>query len=151
MSARPLNYTTKISARITAGECVQILADAGAEAVALQYHEGAPVGLIFTIATPGGRADFVMPVDVAAMRKVLRAADFESLHTSSARLADLRSERHAANVAWRVVKDWLEANVALIAAQMVTLDGVMLPYLQLKSGGTLLDEYRQYGVKELVR
>lgn len=149
MTDRPLNYTTKIPAKITAGECVQILADAGADAVALRYNGGMPIGLLFTLRTPTGMQDFSMPVDIGAMHKVLRSADFSSLHTSAARLAELRNGRHAADVAWRVVKDWLEANLALIAAQMATLDGVMLPYLQLRSGSTLLDEYRAHGVKEI--
>lgn len=49
----------------------------------------------------------------------------------------------AANVAWRVVKDWLEANLALIAAQMATLDEVMLPYLHVDEGRTLWQAYRE--------
>ena len=51
----------------------------------------------------------------------------------------LRAER----VAWRVIKDWLEAQLALIDAQMATLDQVMLPYLVIDATGkTLYGSYR---------
>jgi hypothetical protein len=36
-------------------------------------------------------------------------------HVSRPELDRLMSLEHAENVAWRVVKDWLEANLALIA------------------------------------
>lgn len=35
----------------------------------------------------------------------------------------------AARVAWRIAKDWLEAQSALIDAQLATLDEVMMPYM----------------------
>jgi hypothetical protein len=46
-------------------------------------------------------------------------------------------------VAWRVVKDWLEANLALVAAQMATIDEVMLPYLHVDGDRTLWQAYRE--------
>jgi hypothetical protein len=41
----------------------------------------------------------------------------------------LSSHAHASKVAWRVIKDWLAAQIALIESEMATLDEVMLPYL----------------------
>ena len=49
----------------------------------------------------------------------------------------------AAKVAWRIAKDWLEAQSALIDAQLATLDEVMLPYLiDGNSGKTLYAAWR---------
>lgn len=40
-------------------------------------------------------------------------------------------------------KDWLEANLALIDAQMATLTEVMLPYLVVDADRTLWEAYRE--------
>lgn len=142
--ARPLNYTTKIPAAQTVGECQHILAQVGASAVAVLYQDKGPSGLEFRLDTPHGRRDFTLPVDVTAMQAVLqkaeRAGEFASLRKAA---ASWTSREHAANVAWRVVKDWLEANLALIAAQMATLSEVMLPYLHVDDERTLWQAYRE--------
>jgi hypothetical protein len=49
---------------------------------------------------------------------------------------------HAERVAWRIVKDWLEAQLAIIKTEMVTLDQVMLPYMRGDNGATIYEIYR---------
>ena len=49
---------------------------------------------------------------------------------------------HAERVAWRIVKDWLEAQLAIIRTEMVTLDQVMLPYMVGDEGHTVYELYR---------
>jgi hypothetical protein len=141
MTARPLNYTTKIPARRTAGECLDLLAEAGALAVAVEYEDREPAGLIFTLNTPAaGRQHFTMPVDVAGMAAVLaKMLAAGPPHVSRAELNRMAGTGHARNVAWRVVRDWLAAQLAIIAAGMATLDQVMLPYMQVRGGGTLYE------------
>jgi len=141
---RPLNYTTKIPAVQTVGECQAILAQAGASSVAVHYEKARPAGLSFRLVTPHGQRNFTLPVDVPAMHAVLlkakRDGQFASIH---ARADAFTTSEHAENVAWRVVKDWLEANLALIAAQMATLSEVMLPYLHVDEERTLWQAYRE--------
>ena len=140
--ARPLNYTTKIPASRTAGECLQLLAEAGAHAVSVTYADREPSGLAFRLDTAGGRKDFTLPVDSVAMQTVLRKAlQQDKPHVSRAEMDRMAGVSHARNVAWRVVRDWLEAQLALIAAQMATLDQVMLPYLEVAPGETLYVRY----------
>jgi hypothetical protein len=141
-SGRPMNYTTAILAAQTAGECQAILAAAGADSVSVSYDNGQPAGLSFTLNTPHGLRAFTLPVDVPAMHAVLRTTDFSSLKVSRARLNQLTGREHAANVAWRVIKDWLEANLALIAAQMATIDVAMLSYLMVDGSRALWQAYR---------
>src|ERR1700735_2400652 len=109
-SSRPLNYTTKIPATQTVGECQALLAKSGASAVAVEYQDGEPTGLSFRLDTPHGRRDFTLPVNIAGIRQVLvnaeRAGQFASLKKSASAFT---TEQHAANVAWRVIRDWLEA------------------------------------------
>lgn len=104
----PLNYSTSIPATKTAGECQTILAKAGAASVAVHYESGEPAGLSFSLKTPHGSRNFTLPVNVEGMQRVLteasRAGKIRSLSRATA-----TSREHAAKVAWRVVKDWLEA------------------------------------------
>lgn len=143
MSSRPLNYTTTIPVHQTVVECQSILASAGASSVAVHFEDGRPAGLSFTLKTPHGMRAFTLPVDIPAMQAVLKKADFSSLKASRSKLDQLVSLEHAGMVAWRVVKDWLEANLALIAAQMATLDSVMLPFLHVDGERTLYQAYQE--------
>lgn len=141
MADRPLNFSTRIPAKRTAQECLSLLAEAGADAVAAQYMAKQPVGLSFRLTTPGGKRDFAMPINVDGVHKMLQRADLGSRSGPQ-----WRSRDHALNVAWRVVKDWLEAQLAIIAAEVVTLDEVMLPYLQVGDGRTLYQEFAASGL-----
>jgi hypothetical protein len=142
-SARPLNYTTSIPVAQTAGECQAILAAAGAASVAVHYEDGQQSGMSFTLKTPHGIRAFTLPVDIDAMRRVLTKAERDGQFAAAKRRAGAYSSReHAARVAWRVVKDWLEATLALIAAQMTTIETVMLPYLHVDGDRTLWEAYR---------
>jgi hypothetical protein len=144
MAGRPLNYTTKISVTQTVGECQSILAAAGASSAQIHFENGQPAGLGFLLKTPHGVREFTLPVNIDGMRRVLEAAerdgDFASLRKKQGAFSD---REHATRVAWRVVKDWLEANLALIAARMATMDEVMLPYLHVDGDKTLWQAYRE--------
>jgi hypothetical protein len=140
--ARPLNYTTKIPAKRTAAECFDLLMEAGADHVLVSYEDKRPAGLRFMIDTAGGRRDFLLPIGAAAMGKVLRRElNASRPHVSAAEFDRMLGAEHASNVAWRVVRDWLAAQLALIAAGLAELDQVMLPYLQVEAGETLYDRY----------
>lgn len=139
--AGPLNYTTTIAASKTAGECIQILANAGASAVAVTYEDKIPCGLSFSLVTPHGQRGFTLPVNVDGVQALLTKAHRQGRVRSISR-ATAQSREHATRVAWRVVKDWLEAQLALIDAQMASLDQVMLPYLHVDGELTLYQAYR---------
>lgn len=143
-SGRPLNYTTTIPVHQTVTECQSILAAAGASSVSVHFEDGQPSGLSFSLKTPHGARNFTLPVNAVGARKVLARAASEGLRIHTAKVR-IDSPEHAGRVAWRVVKDWLEANLALIAAQMATIDEVMLPYLNIQVDGedkTLFEHYR---------
>ena len=130
-----LNYTTKVSVTQTSGEMQAMLGKAGASAVAVMYEDGKPTGMSFSLPTPGGQRSFNLPVDIGAVQKLLTQQK-----RSSPRVDDRPAQ--AQRVAWRVVKDWLAAQLALIEAQMATLDEVMLPYLVTSPNRTLRDDWR---------
>jgi hypothetical protein len=138
----PLNYSTTVGVDRTVTEITKRLAAAGASRVTTEYDPGStvPTGLTFTLPTPHGDRLFTLPVNVAGMRAVLVAADRAGrLRTGSK--TGRASVEQAQRVAWRVVKDWLFSQLALIDAQQATLVQVMLPYMRVDGDRTLFDAY----------
>lgn len=135
----PLNYTTSVEADKTAAECVAILARHGANRVAIDYdRERQPDGLSFEIDTPWGRRQYALPVSAAKAQKALERAyregrKVERRHTTP---------EHARRVAWRVIKDWLEAQLALFEADLADLQEIMLPWMRVDNDRTLYAAYQ---------
>jgi hypothetical protein len=143
-SGRPLNYSTEIQASKTLAECQQLLAEAGAASVSVHYEDRSPSGLSFRLDTPHGQRAFMLPVDVGGVHATLaKMVREDPPHVSRAALNKLGTRQHAEKVAWRVIRDWLEASLALIAAGMATIDQVALPYLLVDDQKTLWQAYRE--------
>lgn len=127
-----LNYTTQIPASKTLGEIMGMLAGAGARSLQVDYDGGNPTGLQFLIATRFGERGFQLPANVERVWKVL-SGQYDQGRVQR-RFA---TKEQAARVAWRIVRDWLDVQLALIEAGMVDLEEVMLPYMVHDSGQTV--------------
>jgi hypothetical protein len=131
-SKGPLNYTTTVDPDKTALECIGLLRKHRATHVGIAFGDDQePDGIEFVVRTAWGPQNYVLPVNVAGVEKALKAAWHK-------RLIEPRftSREQAARVAWRQVKDWLEAQLALIESGQAELAQVMLPY-ERTEGGTL--------------
>jgi hypothetical protein len=127
-----LNYATRVPAERTMAELQVILAKAGAREVLAQWDEnGKPAGLGFAVDTSYGRRTFVLPVNTEKVHHVLLRQKVGARYETS---------EHASWVAWRILKDWVEAQVAIVQTEMVTLDQVMLPYMRADSEGRTVYE-----------
>ena len=138
-----LNYSTTIDDFKTVGEVQGMLAAHGAQKVMIEYDKDQqPAGLVFQMTTESGDRMFAVPVNVDSVQALLiRQGSSGKLKALSK--VQWQSREQAARVAWRVVKDWVEAQLAIIEAQMVTLDQVMLPYMRIGiDNRTVFDEYR---------
>jgi hypothetical protein len=137
-----LNYTTKVPVDRTVNEMQTMLGQSGARRVAVEWENGIPSALSFTLDGPHGERLYTLPVDVPAIQRVLReqlrAGTIRSHHGNPA------TPDQAARVAWRVLKDWLEAQLALIRTTMAPLDQVMLPYVHVDRELTLYDAWREH-------
>lgn len=109
-SRKPLNYTTAVPVARTVGECQEMLAAAGAASVAVHYEGGDPCGLSFQLRTPHGPRSFTLPVNIDGVRAMLvKASKDGKLRSDGYRVAKFETREHAASVAWRVIRDWVEA------------------------------------------
>lgn len=131
-----MNYTTSIAVEKTMGEIQGALARRGVTRISTLYSDdGIAEGIAFTMKTDYGFRDFELPVRTSGVLAALTA-------DKSVKPAQ-RTPEQAARVAWRIAKDWLEAQSALIDAQLATLDEVMLPYLVDGRGRTMYSLYRE--------
>lgn len=128
-----LNYTTKIDADKTASEIAKCLSMHGAQAVLTEYDpkESTITAISFQIELNGTKIGFRLPCDWKPVYQVM----------TKGRRIQRRSESEyhlqAVRTAWRIVKDWVEAQMALVETQMVTTQEVFLPYAVMKNGRTL--------------
>lgn len=137
-----LNYTTSIPVEKTCAEIQKKLSVARANAVLCEYD---PTGLItsisFRITTEHGEVHFKLPSNLdgvlAALKKDNRVP------------AKLRTREQAARVAWRIIKDWTEAQIAIIEAGLATLPQVFLPYAQTPQG-TVYECFQRNGAQFLL-
>jgi hypothetical protein len=138
-----LNYTTSVEVERTVGEIARILVGHGASSISTDYLAGRPVSVSFVLVGPRGRDAYRLPTRVDRVRAVLERQ----------RKAGLIAPRHctaeqAARVAWRILRDWVEAQLAIVAAGMVDLDEVLLPY-QLQEGRTFFEWYAERKLEQL--
>jgi hypothetical protein len=136
VSKGPLNYTTTVEATKSASECIARLAQHGASAIGITYELTKPTGLSFRIDTPYGPRTFALPVNVRGTHKALQEGYRKGRVPNRYTSLD-----QAERVAWRVLKDWLEAQLALIEAGVADMTQVMLPYMQDNRGLTVWQRY----------
>lgn len=125
------NYTTSVDVYKSLGEIQGALASHGARQIMVNYDgAGQPVGLLFGIETPDGPRGFCLPANVEGVRAVFDRQKVKA------------QPGQAGRTAWRNVRDWIMAQMAIIEAGQVQLDEVFLPYLTDGRGRTLYQLYQ---------
>jgi hypothetical protein len=139
-----LNYTTSIDAHKTIAEIQQMLARAGASAILTEFdNAGNIVALSFKMILPGsdevGKAreiSFRLPTDWQPVLETMKQQKARRLRG----YGDIRlTEDQARRVAWRITKDWVEAQLAIVETRMVTTAQVFLPYAVTSNGQSLYE------------
>jgi hypothetical protein len=134
-----LNYTTEVPAYKTVSEIQHLLATHGAKAILHEYDDnGYIIALSFKIVLGKQEIAFRLPTDWRPILQILE-------HDPQARRRIRPSEEQALRVAWRIVKDWVEAQLAIVETRMVSLDQVFLPYAITKDGKTLYEKAKDEG------
>lgn len=131
-----LNYRTTVDAGKTALEIQAKLVAHGAASIQVDYVAGEPTGLAFRLRTPRGDEAYKLPANVdGVFRTLTQQADAGAVRRSFV------TRKHARRVAWRILKDWIEAQAAIIEAGMATFDDVLLPYMLAPGGQTVYELY----------
>lgn len=124
------NYTSTVSVNQSMAEIQGALASHGARKIMVDFDEqGQPEGITFGIETPGGPRAFNLPANVEGVRAVFAQQKVKP------------QEGQAERTAWRNIRDWVMAQMAIIEAGQVTVEEVFLPYLTDGRGRTLYQLY----------
>lgn len=112
------NYTTKVSAAQTVGEIQELLAAHGARKVMMDNTENGKVEAVtFGLMLNGTLAGFRIEARPAGVTAVMKK---DGVKCDAAQ---------AERIAWRNVKDWIAAQIALVETEQATMEQVFLPYL----------------------
>lgn len=127
-----LNYTTKVPAVRSIQEIQKALVKGGATTLTQDFDDnGDVVAVAFRITLNGQTISFRLPAEVAPVAHILINDPLVP--------TKLKTEEQGRRVAWRIIKDWVEAQMAIVETKMVTLPQVFLPYAVNKEGKTLYE------------
>ena len=128
-----LNYTTSIVVEKTTSEIQGKLAKAGAQAVMTEYdNEQVLSALSFRMLCNGIMVSFRLPAQIDRI--------YVLLQNDNKVPRKLKTRAQAARVAWRIIKDWIEAQLAIVEAEQAEMVEVFLPYAQNPTTGKTLFE-----------
>lgn len=105
------------------------LARAGATKIMVDYESGKPTAVTFAIETVAGTRGFRLPAAVDGTLRVFAAQKIKA------------DRAQAERTAWRNIRDWVLAQLALVESCDVAVDEVFFPYLTDGNGRTLYQAY----------
>ena len=135
-----LNYTTTIESYKTVAEIEKILVKHKAKSIMKDYQDESIVALSFLIDVGYNQIPIKLPAKIEECYMVL--CNEKKNGTKNIKATKEQAER----VAWRILKDWTEAQMALIDINMVKFEEVFMPYIVDSNGRTLFEklEERQF-------
>ena len=133
-----LNYTTTVDSFKTVSEIEYILMKHKAKSIMKNYDGETITGLSFLIDTGLQQIPVRLPVKVDECLKVLKK---EKRENPRKQIKDTKEQ--AERVAWRILKDWVEAQMALLDIEMVRFEEIFLPYIEVNNGQTIYERLRE--------
>lgn len=117
-------------------EIEKALVQAGAIGISRGYENGRITSLIFGIKLKDQTINFKLPVNWKKVQQVLKNEGFA------------RSEDDDASyrISWAILRDWVTAQMAILATETVELPQLFLPYAMSGDGKTLYDKVMSSGL-----
>lgn len=116
----------------TIGEIQRMLSKYNVAAMMTEYEGKQVSSVSFRLDIAGKPLSFQLPCHWRGVAEVLKN-DQRALK----RIGKHNLETQSVRVAWRIIKDWIEAQLALVEVNMVTLPQIFLPYAIMPDGRTL--------------
>ena len=137
-----LNYTTEVPATRSIAEITRMLQEGGASAILLENNADREISAVsFRMQTTFGETAFSLPANVGAVILALNAqikaeGQRGRGYKRKIPMSLVNNKAQAERIAWRIVKDWLEAQLAIGQVGAAKLEQVMLPFAVDESGVT---------------
>jgi hypothetical protein len=124
-----LNYTTKVDSSKTVSEIQSILGRKGATHVSVDYKDGKACAVTFGMTLENKPISFRLPCNIEGVSNALKREK---------KVAAARDKLQCERIAWRIVKDWVEAQMALVEAGQAEVAEVFMPYAMYGPDGITL-------------
>lgn len=140
-----LNYTTAVPLENTLSAITTLLVKKGARSINQEYDaKGRITGLAFVMPVGGLPVRFLLPNRVEGVYQVM-------LNDPGRRRAHRGrpTMEQAERVSWRILKDWVEAQLALIESGQAEMGQVFMPYATQQDGRTMYELWFESNRKQL--
>src|SRR6185503_7232743 len=121
-----LNYTTSIESEKSIAEIQKCLVKRGATKIVTDYVGEIPTAVTFALMLNGNMIGFQLPANASGVLKAMQNDRKVPRNKCT--------QEQAQRVAWRIVNSWVQAQCAIIDAQLAHVTEVFLPYAITKSG-----------------
>jgi hypothetical protein len=133
-----LNYTTSVDSEKSILEIQKCLVKHGAHKIVTDYSGTTPTAVTFCLTMNERLIAFSLPANHAGVLKAMQ----KDTKVPRSKCTIEQAQR----VAWRIVKDWVEAQMAIVEAQLADMAEVFLPYAITNNGNTLYREVQNNGM-----
>ncbi len=127
-----LNYTTTINCEKTISEIMKCLVKHQATKIVTDYDGETPTSLTFCLIINDKMIAFSLPANYSGVLKAMQKDKKVPKR--------LLTKEQALKVSWRIVKDWVEAQMGIVDANLADMAEVFLPYAVTRNGMTLYKE-----------
>lgn len=129
-----LNYSTTQSPSKSILAIQEKLSESNVDQILITYENGVPIALSFSKKIGMLTYRFKLPCRYMEIHKLLQDNAYPSRY---------RHKNHALAVAWRILQDWVDVQMALVDAHLVTLEEVFLPYQLTQDEVTIYERFQQ--------
>ena len=135
-----LNYTSEVSAEKTVGQIYEILAKSGAGEISFEHGNGQVVAVKFSILHAEKPLWFRIAPNPQGVLKSMQRDKVQPRYVNA-------SQAH--RTAWRIVKDAIEAQMAMFQTQQAELAEAFLPFAIDGNGESVYQAFTATRVKAL--
>ncbi len=136
-----LNYTTSIDSEKSISEIQKCLVKHGASKIITDYEGEIPCSVTFCLILKDNMVAFSLPANSAGVLQAMK--NDKKVPNSKC------TKEQAQRVAWRILKDWVEAQMAIVEAKLADVTEVFLPYAITKNGNTVYKEIKEGNILKL--
>lgn len=147
-----MNYSTVVPPERSIGEITSLLIRKGARSITQDFYDDGRVKAVsFVMAVGGVPTRFVLPANTTGVAGVMMAEKPFNSSRSKVTRDQYRQKMMAQAewVAWRILKDWVAAQMALIESGQAQAAQVFLPYATESSGRTFYELFVENNQKQL--
>ena len=119
------NYTSSVPAKKSIAHIEDCLAAHGANSVVKQYDESRTVCAIsFFIEIKGKLCPFRLPAKIDNVEKILLSSIKKFMPSTHKRIKE-----QAPKTAWKIISDWVDAQMALVELEQADFIEIFMPYM----------------------